>query len=158
MGQLPDQLTCEPAHKLCDASHDLLFRQCLHIFRLMTSNPTAQYVAIPDISNQNENTLLRKIRMFYSRNITAINVCDRVLLFVWREVKKDLSVGLSTVKQLSFFIQDFCKYGFWSTRESCAKIIILLYNNITIYLCLSAAFYIKHTFTHCQKLSPHLPR
>lgn len=54
----------------------------------MTSNPTAQYVAIPDILNQNENTLLRKFKMFHSWNITGINACDRVLLCVWRKVKK----------------------------------------------------------------------
>lgn len=73
-------------------------------------------------------------------------------LCVWREKKKkDLSVGLSTVKQLSFLIQDLCKSGLWSTKESCAKVIILFLNR-------SAAFYIKHTFTQCQKVSPHLPR
>lgn len=41
---------------------------------------------------------------------------------VWRNVTKNLSVGLSTVKQLNFFIQDLCKSGIWSTRVSWAKI------------------------------------
>lgn len=116
----------------------------------MTSNPTAQYVAIPDITNQNEKTLLRIFRMFHSGNITGLNVCDRAILCVWRKVQNDLSVGLSTVKQLSFFIQDLCKSGFWGTKESYAKIIS--------FLSLTAAFYIKHIFTQCQKVSPHLPR
>lgn len=61
-GRSPDGLTCEPAHEVCDACHDLLFRERLHIFRLMTSNPAAQYVAIPDISNQHDNTLPREFR------------------------------------------------------------------------------------------------
>lgn len=40
-------LTCEPAHQLCDASHNLLIRERLHIFRLMPGNPTTQHVAKP---------------------------------------------------------------------------------------------------------------
>lgn len=98
----------------------------------MTSNPTAQYVAIPDISSQNEKTLLRIFRMFHSGNITGLNVCDRAILCVWRKVQNDLSVGLSTVKQLSFFIQDLCKSGFWGTKESYAEIILFFKFNCCI--------------------------
>lgn len=153
----PEWLTCKPAHELCDASHDLLLRECLHIFWLMTSNPTAQYVAIPDISSQNEKTLLRIFRMFHSGNIAGLNVCDRAILCVWRKVQNDLSVGLSTVKQLSFFIQDLCKSGFWGTKESYAEIILFFKLNCCI-LHQTYFYSIYSFFTQCQKVSPHLPR
>lgn len=41
-------LTCEPSKKLCDSLCHLLFRQCLHILRLMSSDPPAESVTISE--------------------------------------------------------------------------------------------------------------
>lgn len=58
-------LTCEPAQHLCDASHDLLIRESLHIFWLVPSNPTTQHVAIPDISNYSELSIIKNSGCFF---------------------------------------------------------------------------------------------
>lgn len=100
-------LTCKPADELRDALCDLLFRQCLHIFWLMPSNPSTQNMSIPEILRHKQDFVPNP----KSCQLTSISI------FVPRGVT-DLSVGFSTVKPNNFFIQDLCTSGTWSSSAS----------------------------------------